>query len=498
MTEFLYSRLIHIYLVYGLGFFVLGLAVALEIGRVSESLFARAMPFLAGFGLLHGAHEWVEMLELVGIAAYDFVPPPWWGFSRLVVLSLSFAALVAFGVHMLYTSPTRPSAGLWGTGAMLTLYAAGGIALGVRFQGPEWVQAADAWTRYSLGVPGALLTAAALHTQWRLMRDDDLGPLADNFLWAAIVFAVYGLGTQAFVPQAELFPAKYINTELFRQATGIPVQAIRSILAALMAFFMIRGLRAFEVERQRQLITAREEARRAIERRDALRGELLKQTVAAQEDERTRLARELHDDTLQVLTGLSAGLHGTEELVNENPEKARSHLAQLSRMSAHAIGELRRLIVNLRPSVLDDMGLVPAVHWYAQAVAERTGLDVQVSNRGIDCRLPDEVETTLFRISQEGLNNVARHAKATWVEVRMRCDRKTTQLEIEDDGVGFDPAAVSKDSADRRGWGLAGIRERIQLAGGEFEIESVPGQGTTLRVAVPSGLTEDQASDKET
>jgi signal transduction histidine kinase len=490
MAEFLSARIIHVYLIYGLGFFVLGIAVALEIGRVSESRFSQAMPYLAAFGLLHGTHEWVEMFELVGVAAYDFVQPPWWGFSRLVLLSLSFAALVAFGVHMLYTSPTRPAAGRWATLGMLTLYAAGALAMGVHYQGKEWVMAADAWTRYSLGVPGALLTAAALRSQWQTLRQAELTPFAGNFLWAAVVFALYGAGTQIFVPPSELSVARVINSESFLGWTGIPIQAVRSVLAALMALFMIRGLRAFEVERQRRLAAAEEQTKEAIARRDALRGELLRRTVTAQEEERARLARELHDDTLQVLTGLSAGLKGTEEMLTSDPDRARAQLAHLSSMSGHAIGELRRLIVDLRPTVLDDMGLVPAARWYAQATAERTGLAIKVVNRGIDCRLPDAVETILFRTVQEGLNNVARHARATQVTVRFRCDKVTTWLEIEDNGVGFDPAAGLKLHATRRGWGLLGIQERVALAGGEFEIESAPEQGTVLRVTLPTNLPD--------
>ena len=491
MADFLNARITHIYLLYGLGFFTLGLAVALETGRTSESRFARAMRYLAIFGLVHGSHEWIEMLGLIGADAYDFVPPPWWGLGRLLLLSVSFAALIAFGIHMLYTSPTRSRAGLWGTMGMFTLYAAGAIGLGVQLQGDAWLQAADAWTRYSLGIPGAILTSAALVAQWRSLRQAELAQFANNFLWAAIVFAIYGVVGQAIAPPSELFPSTVINTATFSQWAGFPIQLLRSILAGLMALFIIRGLRSFEAERQRQLAEAQGQAREAIERRDALRGELLLRTVAAQEDERARLARELHDDTLQVLTGLSTGLQGTEELLTRDPDKARVQLGQLSAMSDHAIGELRRLILDLRPSVLDDMGLVPAVRWYAKTMAERTKTEIEVTNRGIDCRLPDPVETILFRIAQEGLSNVIRHAQASRVVVRLQCDKVTTRLEIEDDGAGFDPTAALKIPPTRRGWGLVGIQERVALAGGEFEIESAPNQGTILRVAVPANLPDE-------
>ncbi len=486
MADFFYSRIIHVYLIYGLGFFTLGLAVVLEIGRASESRFTQAMPYLAAFGLLHGTHEWIEMFELVGIAAYDFVPPPWWGFGRIAFLSISFAALVAFGVQMRYTFPTRPSAARWGTLAMFTLYAAGAIGLGVQYSGEEWLHAADAWTRYALGVPGSILAAAALHAQWKLLRQAELAPFAKNFLGAAVTFAIYGLGTQAFAPQSELFPSNIVNSNLFRQWTGIPVQALRSILAMLMAYFMIRGFRAFEVDRRLRLQAAERQAREAIARRDALHGELFRRTVAAQEEERTRLARELHDDTLQILTGLSAGLMGVEQTLDTDPARARSQLTQLSAMSSHAIEELRRLIFDLRPSVLDDMGLVTAIRWYASTLSGRSTAAIRVETAKPDCRLDTPVETILFRIAQEGLNNAVRHSQASQVTVRLNCGLEDTKLEIEDDGIGFDPAAVLDTGAAQYGWGLVGIQERVKLADGEFKIDSAPGCGTTLLISVPA------------
>jgi signal transduction histidine kinase len=496
MSGLFESRITHIYLVYGLGFYTLGLAVALEVGRITDRRFARALRYLSLFGLVHGTHEWVEMFGLIGLDAYGFVPPPWWGFGRLILLSFSFAALVGFGVNMLYTPPTRPSAGLWGTLGMVTLFAAGAIALGVNLQGDDWLRAADAWTRYSLGVPGALLASAALVTQWRSLRRAGLAGFGNAFLWAAIVFALYGVVGQTIVPRSELFPSTIINADRFQEWSGFPIQILRSVFSALMALFMIRGLRAFEVDRQRRLAAAERQAREAIARRDALRGELFRRTVAAQEEERARLARELHDDTLQVLTGLSTGLAGTEQLMVSSPAQAREQLARLTSMSSHAIDELRRLIVNLRPSVLDDMGLIPAIRWYSETMADRMETTVEVTAGGMDRRLPGPVETILFRIAQEGLHNIANHARAKRAAVRMQCDERTCHLEIEDDGVGFDAFAALQATPALPGWGLVGIQERVALAGGQFRIESASETGTTLHVTIPASLSQDPPDEE--
>ncbi len=492
MAEFFQARIVHVYLVYGLGFVTLGLAVALEAGRTSESWFARAMRPLALFGLLHGFHEWIEMFELVGEAAYGFVTPAWLQWGRLGLLAVSFAELIAFGVGILYASPGQPATGLMSGLGMLTLSTAGALALGIQFHGDDWVLAADAWARYSLGVPGALLAAAGMRAEWRLLRQTGRTAFANDFLWAAVVFAVYGLVGQTAAPRSALFPSNLYNARLFSQWFGFPIQALRAVLAALMALFVIRGMRTFELDRQRRLADAQRQAQEAIARRDALRRELLRRTVAAQEEERARLARELHDDTLQVFTGLSAGLVGTQQQLAASPEKAREQLTQLAAMSSHAIAELRRLIRDLRPSVLDDMGLVPALHSYLEAMRERLPPDVTVTAEGLESRLPAPVETILFRIAQEGLTNVARHAGAHRVAVRLSCDQVTARLEIEDNGAGFDPAAALRNGSSLAGWGLVGIQERAELAGGEFKIVSAPGKGTILSVTLPARLPEGQ------
>ena len=494
MIELLSERICHIYLIYGLGFFVLGLAVALEAGRSSDSRFSRAMIPLALFGLLHGLHEWIEMFVLVSINMFDWTPPMWEEWARLGLVSLSFASLASFGIQMLYINPNRPSGNMWATWAILTLSAAGVLGLGVAYHDDptQWLSVAETWTRYTLAIPASLLAAAALYSEWRQLRRSSTFSFANSFLGAAIIFVLYGLVGLTLAPHSLLFPTEVAAGDLMRAWTGIPIQLLRSVFVLLMAYFIIRGMRTFEMERQKQLAEAQAQARDSLERRDAWRGELLRRTVAAQEEERTRLARDLHDDTLQVLTGLATGLKGTEGLLAQDPELARDQLTQLSDMSAHAIEEVRRMIHGLRPSLLDDMGLVPAVQWYAQQSVARTNTQVDIDATGIDCRLPDEVETILFRIAQEGLNNVARHARASHVRVRLACNGASTQLNIEDDGIGFDPTLARHPDANQPGWGLAGIQERVNLAGGQFSIDSSLGNGTRLQVTVPTSLASDQ------
>ncbi len=237
----------------------------------------------------------------------------------------------------------------------------------------------------------------------------------------------------------------------------------------------------------RQLGIALENARlyAQVQEKEELRGQLLERAVAAQEEERKRIARELHDETGQLLTALAVGLGGVEETIAQDPERAQYQIAELKNMTMHTIDGLRQFVSDLRPSVLDDIGLVAALRWFAEQYAERTKLQVDFQVVGAKRRLSSQVETVLFRIAQEGLNNIGRHAHATRAIVRLEFADAKVLLAVEDDGRGFVVAQVLGAQPQRRAWGLLGVQERIELVGGKFKVESEPGRGTRLMVEIP-------------
>lgn len=237
----------------------------------------------------------------------------------------------------------------------------------------------------------------------------------------------------------------------------------------------------------RQLAIAVENAQLVLQlrERDSRRAELLQRATAAQEAERKRVARELHDVTGQALTALAIGLKGMTKLVARNPEKAASQFEQLQSISTDALEELRHLISDLRPSHLDDLGLVAALRWYVEQVSQRSDVIVSFSPSGEAYRLPPEMETTLFRIAQEALNNVIKHAAARHAHLSLDYQSDCLNLRIEDDGRGFEASAVLRPGAGRA-WGLIGIQERVALAGGKVVIHSEPSHGTTILVSVPA------------
>jgi signal transduction histidine kinase len=200
--------------------------------------------------------------------------------------------------------------------------------------------------------------------------------------------------------------------------------------------------------------------------------------VDAQELERKRLARELHDETGQALTSVLLGLKEVEDA--NDPAELREATARLRKLLVETLRDVRRLAVELRPKALDDFGLVAALERLAQTFGEKTGIPVDVEAMLGDARLPPEVETALYRIVQEALTNVIKHARASRVSVLITRKDDSVAAVIEDDGIGF-----SAEDTRNGGWGIVGMRERIGLLDGRLEVESSPERGTSVVAEVP-------------
>jgi signal transduction histidine kinase len=211
----------------------------------------------------------------------------------------------------------------------------------------------------------------------------------------------------------------------------------------------------------------------AVELSQRVASDALRRVVQAQELERGRIARELHDETGQALTSILLGLKPLEEALADHP--ARAALAELREHVVVALQDVRRLAVELRPAVLDDFGLVAALERLTEGFAEQTGIRVDFHSALGEKRVPPEVETALYRVVQESLTNIVKHANARSVSISLARRDSAVAAVIEDDGGGFDPRVVREG-----GVGLLGMRERLALLDGRLEIESRPGAGTTL------------------
>ena len=217
----------------------------------------------------------------------------------------------------------------------------------------------------------------------------------------------------------------------------------------------------------------------AVELRQRVARDALQRVVTAQELERRRLARELHDETGQALTSILLGLRGLEDVKDE--VALRAAVGDVRDLVRSTLQDVRRLAVELRPKALDDFGLVAALERLTENFAEQTGMAIEfVPNLHGDGRFPPEVETALYRLVQESLTNIVKHARAKSVSIVLTQKAESISVVVEDDGVGFEPGRETGD-----GIGLLGMRERVGLFGGRVVVESRPGAGTTIVAEVP-------------
>jgi len=275
-------------------------------------------------------------------------------------------------------------------------------------------------------------------------------------------------------PRAVGFPP---NHPPMRSFLGVPVMT-KGVAFGNLYLAEKRPDGSFTEEDEEIVTLLAAQAAVAIENAGSVQRDALRRAVQAQEVERRRLARELHDETGQALTSILLGLAGVERA--ETAEAAHLAAAELRHLVVETLQNVRRLAVELRPSALDDFGLEPALRRLGQTVREGGELDVQVEARLGAHRLPADVETALYRIVQEALTNVVKHAGAAHVSIVLTRKPASVLVMIEDDGRGFDPAETSS-----AGLGLLGMRERVELLDGMFQIEASPRHGTTLIVELP-------------
>jgi two-component system sensor histidine kinase UhpB len=278
-----------------------------------------------------------------------------------------------------------------------------------------------------------------------------------------------------------MFPARYINEEAFRMLTGFPIQLVRTLMAILITYGLLRASQAMEKERQTQQLAIQQSRLEALEKQEEIRRELLRHTVQAQEDERARIARELHDETSQVLTAFTLELATLRELTLQKP-KVKNIVDKLQELSKQMSQSLYAMVHDLRPAQLDDLGLVPALQSLLDSEYGPKGLQIEFEVTGSKNRLDSLIETVLYRVTQEALTNVTRHAEVNEASLQLDYAEDAVTLRVQDAGKGFDP---NEPLHPPRGWGLEGMRERVESVGGQLILKSATRNGTTVEVNVP-------------
>lgn len=256
--------------------------------------------------------------------------------------------------------------------------------------------------------------------------------------------------------------------EVRRQIAGT---SLLSILAGV-AVAVLSITRILKLHRESEM-QYRETARARSELQ-----QLSLRLVAMQEDERKRLSRELHDEVGQSMSALLVELSNLEAKIREGTGDVDAPLASVRRLAENSVGVIRNMALLLRPSMLDDLGLVPALRWQAREIGRRTHLRVKIAAEGVSDDLPDEHRTCVYRVIQEALHNASKHANAQSARVTVRQEDNRIQVTVEDDGGGFDPR-------QDKGMGIMGMEERVKALGGAFRVESEPGKGTRVSVVLP-------------
>lgn len=256
----------------------------------------------------------------------------------------------------------------------------------------------------------------------------------------------------------------------FRQRLVFTIGLTVGVGLLLAAFSMgkILSLEAETAARYQEIAMARAELK-----------QLSARLVEAQENERRSISRELHDAVGQTLTGIRFELANlTRNIRNQQTDGLEAKLDEIKRMVDDAVGVVRNMALLLRPSMLDDLGLVPALQWQAREVSKRTGVRVKVAAEGVSEDLPEDHKTCIYRVVQEALHNCAQHSEASMVRVTVQQEPDRILLAIQDDGKGFDAQL-------ERGMGLLGMQERVSHLGGTFSVESEPGSGAMLCIVLP-------------
>ena len=478
-----------VFFVYGLAFLAMGLAMALETGRGPALAETSVLLPLAVFGIIHGSHEWMEAFLQITESSGMSVPG-WLPWLRLGLLVVSFVSLFLFAYQSLLLTSVKSISkrilrfSIFGVYVGVILISA---AITYSATAIPWLNFLDGMARYLLAAPAAHLATLALRAHSRQVRQQGRLGLSKFLMMASFGFGIYSV-TQLFVHPLAMFPAHWFNEESFLVFTGFPIQLIRAIVAIVIAYGMLRAAQIVEDERKNELFTAQQrllgeqQARlRIMEQREVMRTELMRHIVEAQEDERARIARELHDETAQTLSAFSLQL---ATLRNTLPKRTKvtDTLDRLQDLGYQMSQGLYRLVHDLRPAHLDDLGLVPALKFLIEQDCCPKGLEVEFETMGSQQRLDSLIETVLFRVAQEALTNAARHSGSNQIKVRIRYAAESITIEVSDKGKGFDP---SEEFRPPRGWGLAGMRERVEAVGGKLKVISASGRGTTIEAVIP-------------
>lgn len=463
MVEFLHRFFdlnnVLVFFLYGLVFFVLGLAIALQSRHHSRLDLAQSLGWLAAFGLTHAFHEWGQIFIPIQASYLNPAMIAFLDTIRLILLAVSFACLFQFGVELVRDRWPRLAAAplllmlLW-----TLLFIMPGLA--TSHSGSEWTAQASIWARYLLGFPGGTLAAYGLRYQAeRQIKPLQLRPIYNTLRVAGLGLFAYAILGGMFVHPATFWPANWLNEANLLHLFGVPVPVFRSLTGLVIAVAMIRALEVFDLEVDRLIEQLGVEQKLATERE--------------------RIGRELHDGAIQQVYSAGLIVESARRKIEEDSHLAGQRLDRAMIAINESIANLRAYIGTLRPGP-KTLSIAAALQQQITAFRLTALLDIM-----LNLDLP---ETTVLTPTQmihiqaivgEALANAMRHAQAQRVVITAALNNGNLHLTIQDDGQGF--SAQSNNA----GYGLRNMRDRARLLGGELTLETQSGQGTRITLVTP-------------
>ena len=465
LIDFFSANMAVVLFAYGLSFFAMGLAIALQSRRHSELRMARHLPLLGTFGVLHALASWglvfIPIQRTYTPAAIIIVLEALYS----VLTALTFAFLLAFGTQLLADTVPRARLVRHLPAVLTGIWAAGFFIYPLAIAPNEyqqWMAASDTWARYLVGIPGSVISAIALGLQEEEFRGRGMQRLVGQLRWAIVSLVAYAVAAGLVVPPARFFPSSVLNSEAFLQATGIPVELIRAVAALGMAYFTIRIMEMFDIE-----------AARRMEEVQKMRAVLA---------ERDRIARELHDGVIQSLYALGLGIENATYQVRAEPERAVETLQQLMGRVNGIIQEVRGYIMDLRLPGEGTLTLSAKLRAVVEEASRVYHLPISLEVRGLEeSALDGGVTNELSLVVKEAVSNAARHGRPRTIRVGVYSEEGDLVLYVQDDGTGFDVSSARR----RGGFGLSNMAKRAALLGGELDVDSRPGEGTTVMLRMP-------------
>jgi signal transduction histidine kinase len=444
---------------YGLVFFVLGLAIAFQSRHYSRLDLARSLSWLAAFGLMHGLYEWFELaspeqeiyLSPAGALALHTL--------HLIVLGAALACLFEFGIALLQPF----GRGRWLRGFPTGLFIAWALSCFVVLPRVitdpiEWHNSTEALARYFIAFPGGMLAAYGLRQQtYKRIKPLNVPHIFNTLQVAGIALALYAVFDGLIPPPVRFFPGNVLNDRSFEQALSVPPSVFQSLVGLIMAITFIRALEVFDVETARMI--------EAMEQQQILSAE------------RDRIARDLHDGVIQKVYTAGLLIKSAEQLIAPDSSIA-GRMATAATVLNDAIGDLRRNIGELHPTA-PSVSLPIALRRLAEDPRFQSLVDIT-----LDLGVPDDDGLSPTRtehvvaVVTEAMSNVVRHAHARRATISARQQADQLHVEVQDDGIGLPADVVS-------GYGLRNMRDRSKLLGGELDIASVSGKGTTVKLDIP-------------